>query len=538
MSKPTALSGVSVVDITRLTWAPFNPLGTGLCRTPAARPCSIPPACGKPHGIASAVDVERRVAETSFDIIIIGSGPGGYVTAIRAAQLGFKTAIVERAHLGGICLNWGCIPTKALLRSAEVFHMLQHAKNYGLSAEKASFDPAAVVDRSRKVSKRLNDGVGFLMKKNNVSVIWGEAAIDAPGKITVKAAHPGQGRAAAAPKGALGPGAYQAKHIIIATGARPRELPGLEADGKLVWTYFEAMVPPQMPKSLLVIGSGAIGIEFASFYRMLGTEVTVVEILPQILPAEDAEIAAFARKSFERQGIKIHTGAKVTKLDKKRDSVVATIEADGKTQTLEVERVISAVGVVGNIENLGLEKLGVKTDRGMIVIDGLGKTNVPGIYAIGDVAGPPMLAHKAEHEGIVCVEAIKGTHPHPLNKQMIPGCTYCSPQIASVGLTEAAAKEAKREIRVGRFPFAGNGKAIAMGEDQGLVKVLFDKASGQLLGAHMVGAEVTELIQGYVVAMNLETTEEELMHTVFPHPTLSEMMKEAVLDAYGRVLNI
>jgi dihydrolipoamide dehydrogenase len=469
----------------------------------------------------------------SFDIIIIGSGPGGYVTAIRAAQLGFSTAIVEREYLGGICLNWGCIPTKALLRSAEIFHYLQHANDYGLSAGTVTYDPSAVVKRSRAVAKRLNDGVGFLMKKNKVTVIWGEAAIDAPGKITVKA-----GRSEA-PKGALGAGSYQAKHIIVATGARPRVLPGIEPDKKLVWTYFEAMVPDRMPKSLLVIGSGAIGIEFASFYRTLGAEVTVVEVLPQILPAEDAEIAAFARKSFEKQGIKIYTGAKITKLDKTDDSVTATID-DGKggTQTLTVERVISAVGVVGNIENLGLEKAGVKTDRGFIVIDGALKTNVPGIYAIGDVAGPPLLAHKAEHEGVICVEAIKGLHPHPINKLMIPGCTYCTPQIASVGLTEQAAKDKKLDIRVGRFPFVGNGKAIALGEDQGLVKVIFDKKTGQLLGAHMVGAEVTELIQGYVIAMNLETTEEELMHTVFPHPTLSEMMKEAVLDAYGRVLNV
>jgi len=473
------------------------------------------------------------MANNSYDIIIIGSGPGGYVTAIRAAQLGFNTAIVEREYLGGICLNWGCIPTKALLRSAEILHYLQHAKEYGLSAGEVTYDPSAVVKRSRAVSKRLNDGVGFLMKKNKVAVIWGEATIDAPGKVTVKA---GRGEA---PKGALGAGAYQAKHIIIATGARPRVLPGIEPDKKLVWTYFEAMVPDRIPKSLLVIGSGAIGIEFASFYRTLGAEVTVVELLQQILPVEDAEIAAFARKSFEKQGIKIFTGAKVTKLDKKSESVTATID-DGKggTQTLTVERVISAVGVVGNIENLSLEKLGVKTDRGAIVIDGMCKTNVPGLYAIGDVAGPPLLAHKAEHEGVICVEAIKGLHPHAMNKLLIPGCTYCAPQIASVGLTEQAAKDKKLDIRVGRFPFVGNGKAIALGEDQGLVKVIFDKKTGELLGAHMVGAEVTELIQGYVIAMNLETTEEELMHTVFPHPTLSEMMKEAVLDAYGRVLNI
>src|SRR6478735_7652822 len=429
------------------------------------------------------------MADTSFDVIIIGSGPGGYVTAIRAAQLGFKTAIVEKSYLGGICLNWGCIPTKALLRSAEIFHYMQHAGDYGLSAEKVSYDAKAVVQRSRGVSKRLNDGVGFLMKKNKVSVIWGAASIDAPGKVTVKKSD------VEGPKGALGEGAYQAKHIIIATGARPRVLPGLEPDKKLIWTYFEAMVPEKIPKSLLVVGSGAIGIEFASFFHTMGSEVTVVEVLPQILPVEDAEIAGLARKRFEKQGIKILTNTKVTKLEKNADSVV-------------------------------------------VVIDGYGKTNVAGIYAIGDVAGPPMLAHKAEHEGVVCVEAIKGLHPHPLDKLTIPGCTYCQPQIASVGMTEAKAKEGGREIRVGRFPFVGNGKAIALGEDQGLVKVIFDKKTGQLLGAHMVGAEVTELIQGYVVAMNLETTEEELMHTVFPHPTLSEMMKEAVLDAYGRVLNM
>jgi len=472
------------------------------------------------------------MAETSFDIIIIGSGPGGYVAAIRAAQLGFKTAIVESKYLGGICLNWGCIPTKALLRSAEIFHYMQRAKEFGLSAGKVDYDTGAIVKRSRAISKRLNDGVGFLMKKNKISVIWGEAFIDAPGKVTVKLSK------SDAPKGVLGAGSYQGKHIIIATGARPRVLPGIEPDKKLVWTYFEAMVPDRMPKSLLIVGSGAIGIEFASFYRTLGAEVTVVEVLPQILPIEDAEIAGLARKSFEKQGIKFLTDAKVTKLEKKSASVTATIEKGGKSQTITAERVISAVGVVGNVENLGLEKLGVKTERGIIAVDQFNRTNVPGIYAIGDVSGPPMLAHKAEHEGVVCVEAIKGLHPHPMNKLMIPGCTYCSPQIASVGLTEQAAKEKKIDIRVGRFPFVGNGKAIAMGEDQGLVKVIFDKKTGQLLGAHMIGAEVTELIQGYVVAMNLETTEQELMHTIFPHPTLSEMMKEAVLDAYGRALNI
>ena len=482
-------------------------------------------------GMVEAADAMVKAAKV--ELVGYEKIGGGYVTAIRAAQLGFKVAIVEKSYLGGICLNWGCIPTKALLRSAEIYHYMQHAKDYGLSAENVSYDPKAVVQRSRGVSKRLNDGVGFLMKKNKVTVIWGDATIDAPGKITVKKSP------VEAPKGTQGEGSYQAKHIIVATGARPRALPGLEPDKKLVWTYFEAMVPDKMPKSLLVVGSGAIGIEFASFYKTMGAEVTVVEVLPQILPVEDAEIAAFARKQFEKQGIKIMSGAKVTKLDKKADSVTATID-DGKggTQSLTVDRVISAVGVVGNIEGLGLEKLGVKTDRGCIVIDGYCKTNVPGIYAIGDVAGPPMLAHKAEHEGVICVEAIKGLHPHAMDKLMIPGCTYCNPQVASVGLTEAKAKEGGREIRVGRFPFVGNGKAIALGEDQGLVKVIFDKKTGQLLGAHMIGAEVTELIQGYVVAMNLETTEQELMHTIFPHPTLSEMMKEAVLDAYGQVLNI
>ena len=461
----------------------------------------------------------------SFDIVVIGGGPGGYVAAIRAAQLGLKAAVVEREHLGGICLNWGCIPTKALLRSAEVFQLMNNAAAFGLRASDIGFDIASVVQRSRAVAAQLQAGVQHLLRKNKVAVFEGQGRLAGRGKVAVT--RDGKGLAD-----------LQAKHIILATGARPRVLPGLEPDKKLVWTYFEAMVPPAIPKSLLVVGSGAIGIEFASFYRTFGAEVTVVEVLPQILPVEDHEIQTFARKSFEKQGIKIMTGAKVTKLDKKADSVTATIEADGKSQQITVDRVISAVGVVGNIENLGLEKLGVKTERGCVVIDGYGKTNVPGIYAIGDVAGPPMLAHKAENEGVVCIEAIKGLHPHPMNKQMIPGCTYCVPQVASVGLTEQACKDKKLDIRVGRFPFVGNCKAIALGEDQGLVKVIFDKKTGQLLGAHMVGAEVTELIQGYVVAMNLETTEEELMHTIFPHPTLSEMMKEAVLDAYGRVLNM
>ncbi|MFD0934591.1 dihydrolipoyl dehydrogenase [Methylobacterium trifolii] len=475
----------------------------------------------------------------TYDVLIIGAGPGGYVTAIRAAQLGFRTAVIDREHLGGICLNWGCIPTKALLRSAEIFHYMQHAGDYGLSAENVSFDTAAIVKRSRGVSGRLNGGVGMLLKKNKVDVIWGEAAIEAaaegdrPGQVTVK-----ETKRAPAPKGALGAGTYSAKHIIVATGARPRALPGIEPDKQTIWTYYEAMVPERMPKSLLVMGSGAIGIEFASFYRTMGAAVTVVEVLPQILPVEDAEIAGLARKRFEKQGITILTGSKVTKVEKAADSITATIEgADGKTQTITAEKLISAVGVVGNIENLGLEKLGVGIERGIVVTDGLGRTNVPGLYAIGDVAGPPMLAHKAEHEGVICIETIKGLPTHPMDKAKIPGCTYCQPQIASVGLTEAKAKEQGFSVKVGRFPFAGNGKAIALGEPDGLIKTVFDAKTGQLLGAHMVGAEVTELIQGYVVAMNLESTEEELMHTVFPHPTLSEMMHESVLDAYGKVIH-
>lgn len=468
----------------------------------------------------------------SYDVIIIGTGPGGYVAAIRAAQLGLKTAVVEKSFIGGICPNWGCIPTKALLRSAEIYHNMMHAPDYGLSAKDVGFDAAAIVKRSRGIANQMATGVGFLLKKNKVDVIWGTATIAEPGKISVKAAdNP--------PKGALGAGDYAAKHIIVATGARPRSLPGLEADPKLVWTYFEAMVPEKMPKSLLVIGSGAIGIEFASFYRTLGAEVTVVEILPQILPVEDEEIAAHARKRFEKQGMKIFTDAKVAKLARGKDSVTATIEMkDGKTQDVTADRAISAVGVTGNIENLGLEKLGVKIEKGTIVIDGFGRTNVPGIYAIGDVAGPPMLAHKAEHEGVVCVEAIAGQKPHPMDKLKIPGCTYCAPQVASVGLTEAKAKAAGYDLRVGKFPFIGNGKAVALGEPEGLIKTIFDKKTGQLLGAHMVGAEVTELIHGFVVAMNLETTEEELIHSIFPHPTLSEMMHESVLNAYGRTIHI
>ncbi|MET0942896.1 MAG: dihydrolipoyl dehydrogenase [Mesorhizobium sp.] len=477
----------------------------------------------------------------NYDVIIIGSGPGGYVTAVRSAQLGLKTAIVEREHLGGICLNWGCIPTKALLRSAEIKHFAEHAKSYGLKIEgTVTADVKAVVERSRGVSARLNGGVGFLMKKNKVDVIWGEARLTKPNEIVVaKSSKKPMEPQHPAPKGTKGEGTYTAKHIILATGARPRALPGIEPDGKLIWTYFEAMVPPALPKSLLVMGSGAIGIEFASFYRAMGAEVTVVELLPQVMPVEDAEISAFAKKQFEKQGMKIILDAKVTKVEKGADSITAHVQMkDGKVETITADRLISAVGVQGNIENLGLEALGVKTDRGTIVIDGYGRTNVPGVYAIGDVAGPPMLAHKAEHEGVICVEKIAGLpNVHPMDKNMIPGCTYCNPQVASVGLTEAKAKEQGKDIRVGRFQFGANGKAIALGEDQGLVKTIFDKKTGQLLGAHMVGAEVTELIQGFVVAMNLETTEEELMHTVFPHPTLSEMMKESVLDAYGRVLN-
>ncbi len=483
----------------------------------------------------------------SYDVIVIGSGPGGYIAAIRAAQLGMKTAIVEREHLAGICSNWGCIPTKALLRSAEVMHLASHAKNYGLSIEgKISADVKAVVDRSRGIAQRMNAGVGFLMKKNKVDVIWGEAKLTKasigaqPGEIVVgKSSKKPMEPQAPLPKNTLGEGTYTAKHIIVATGARPRALPGIEPDGKLIWTYFEAMVPPEMPKSLLVMGSGAIGIEFASFYRTMGVEVTVVEVMPAVMPVEDAEISAFAKKQFEKQGMKILLEAKVTKVEKGKDSITAHVELkDGKVEKITADRMISAVGVQGNIENIGLEALGVKTERGCIVIDGYGKTNVPGIYAIGDVAGPPMLAHKAEHEAVICVEKIAGLpNVHPMDKLMIPGCTYCNPQVASVGLTEAKAKEAGKDIRVGHFPFVANGKAIALGEDQGMVKTIFDKKTGQLLGAHMVGAEVTELIQGFVVAMNLETTEEELMHSIFPHPTLSETMKESALDAYGRALN-
>jgi len=480
------------------------------------------------------------VADT-YDVIIIGSGPGGYIAAIRASQLGLKAAVVEREHLAGICSNWGCIPTKALLRSAEVLHLAEHAKTYGLTLE-GSIKPdlKAIVARSRAIAERMNGGVGFLMKKNKIDVIWGEATITKPGEIVVskttkKIVEP----QAPLPKTTKGEGTYTAKHIIIATGARPRALPGMEPDENLIWTYFEAMKPQAMPKSLLVMGSGAIGIEFASFYRTMGVDVTVVEVMGQVMPVEDADISAFARKQFEKQGMKILLEAKVTKVEKGAESVTAHVEMkDGKIERITADRMISAVGVQGNIEFIGLEALGVKTERGCIVIDGYGRTNVEGIYAIGDVAGPPMLAHKAEHEAVICVEKIAGLPDvHPMDKLKVPGCTYCNPQVASVGLTEAKAKAEGRDIRVGRFFFAANGKAIALGEDQGMVKTIFDRKTGELIGAHLVGAEVTELIQGFVVAMNLETTEAELMHTIFPHPTISETMKESVLDAFGQALN-
>lgn len=465
------------------------------------------------------------MADNQFDLIIIGAGPGGYVTAIRASQLGMKTAIVEREHLGGICLNWGCIPTKALLRSSEIFHLIHRAKEFGISVGDVSFDVGKVVERSRKVAAQLSNGVKFLMKKNKITVLDGEGKLKSKSQITVV------GKSA---------GEYDARNIIIATGARARSLPGLEADGKLVWTYKEAMVPPAMPKSLLVIGSGAIGIEFASFYRTLGVDVTVVEVMDRVLPVEDEEISTFALKAFTKQGMKILTGASVERLQKGENSVTATIKTkDGKSQSLTVDRVISAVGIVGNVENLGLESVGVKVDRGHIIVNEWAETSVPGLYAIGDVAGPPWLAHKASHEGVIAAERIAGIKGlHPLDVSKIPGCTYCWPQVASVGMTEAKAKAAGREVKVGRFPYIGNGKAIALGETDGLVKTVFDAKTGELLGAHMIGAEVTELIQGYTIARTLETTESELMHTVFPHPTLSEMIHEAVLDAYGKVVHV
>ncbi|TCL09210.1 dihydrolipoamide dehydrogenase [Shimia isoporae] len=464
------------------------------------------------------------MAASSFDVIVIGSGPGGYVAAIRAAQLGQKVAIVERENLGGICLNWGCIPTKALLRSAEVFHLMERASEFGLSADKIGYDIDAVVSRSRAVAKQLSGGVGFLMKKNKVTVVMGEASIPAKGKVSVKTEQ--------------GTEELTAKNIILATGARARELPGLEADGDLVWTYRHALQPPRMPKKLLVIGSGAIGIEFASFFNTLGADTTVVEVMDRVLPVEDEEISAFAKKKFVKQGMKIMEQAMVKKLDRAKGKVTAHIETGGKVETHEFDTVISAVGIVGNVENLGLEALGVNIDRTHVVTDEYCRTGVDGLYAIGDIAGAPWLAHKASHEGVMVAELIAGGKPHPIKPGSIAGCTYCHPQVASVGMTEAKAKEAGHDVKVGRFPFIGNGKAIALGEPEGLVKTVFDAKTGELLGAHMVGAEVTELIQGYVVGRQLETTEAELMETVFPHPTLSEMMHESVLDAFDRVIHI
>ena len=464
------------------------------------------------------------MAGTSFDMVVIGAGPGGYVAAIRGAQLGLNVAIVEREHMGGICLNWGCIPTKALLRSSEVFHLMHRAKEFGLKAEGIGYDLDAVVARSRAVSKQLNGGVGHLLKKNKVTSILGEATITGKGKISVKTAK--------------GTEELSAKNIILATGARARELPGLEADGDLVWTYKTALTPPRMPKKLLVIGSGAIGIEFASFYNTLGADTTVVEVMDRVLPVEDAEISAFAKKQFVKQGMKIMEKTMVKKLDRAKGKVTAHIEANGKVTTQEFDTVISAVGIVGNVENLGLEALGVKIDRTHVVTDEYCRTGVDGLFAIGDVAGAPWLAHKASHEGVMVAELIAGQNAHPVKPETIAGCTYCHPQVASVGYTEAKAKELGYDIKVGRFPFIGNGKAIALGESEGLVKTIFDAKTGELLGAHMVGAEVTELIQGYVVGRKLETTEEDLMETVFPHPTLSEMMHESVLDAYGKAIHM
>jgi len=464
--------------------------------------------------------------DTSFDVIVLGGGPGGYVAAIRAAQLGFKTAVVEREHLGGICLNWGCIPTKALLRSSEINHLLHNLGAYGFAAKDITYDTKKVVERSRKVAKQLSNGVGFLMKKHKITVIDGQGTLLGKGKLGVT-------------KDGKAVGEFQAKHIIIATGARARSLPGLEPDGKLVWTYKEAMVPEAMPKSVLVIGSGAIGIEFASFYRDMGAEVTVVEVLDRVLPAEDDEISAFARKSFEKQGMKIHTSTMVKELKRNGADVNATLLAGEKTAQVTAERVVLAVGITGNVENIGLENTKVRVDKSHILVNEWLQTDEPNVYAIGDVVGPPWLAHKAMHEGVICVERIAGLNTvHPMNTRNIPGCTYCRPQVASVGLTERGAKQAGYEVKVGRFPFIGNGKAIALGEPEGLVKTVFDAKTGELLGAHMIGAEVTELIQGYTIAKTLETTEQELMATIFPHPTLSEMMHESVLDAYGRALHI
>ena len=464
------------------------------------------------------------MAQDSFDLIVIGAGPGGYVAAIRGAQLGLSVAVIEREHMGGICLNWGCIPTKAMLRSAEVFHLMHRANEFGLSAEGISYDLDAVVKRSRGIAKQLNNGVDHLLKKNKVTAIMGSATLAGNGRVTVTTKTGTQDLTAA--------------NILVATGARARELPGLEADGDLVWSYKHALTPKHMPKNLLVIGSGAIGIEFASFYNTLGAKTTVVEVLDRILPVEDEEISAFAKKSFVKQGMDIREKAMVKRLDRGKGTVTAHIEQNGKVTTQTFDTVISAVGIVGNTEDLGLEALGVKIDRTHVVTDAYGRTGVEGVFAIGDLTGAPWLAHKASHEGTMVAELIAGRSPHPVKPETIAGCTYCTPQIASVGLTEAKAKAAGREVKVGRFPFLGNGKAIALGESEGMIKTVFDAATGELLGAHMIGAEVTELIQGYVIGQQMETTEEDLINTVFPHPTLSEMMHESVLDAYDRVIHV
>lgn len=489
----------------------------------------------------------------NFDIVVIGGGPGGYVAAIRAAQLGMKAAVVEANHLGGICLNWGCIPTKTLLRSAEIFHYMKHADAYGLSCDNPSFDIKKVVERSRGVAKQLSGGIGHLLKKNKVTVFDGYGKLDGNGGVTVSpsSASPhvsapspkGEGKGASNVPSPSGEGQGEGKvtltapHIIVATGARARTIPGMEPDGKLVWTYREAMTPPDMPKSLIIVGSGAIGIEFASFYRTMGADVTVVEMMDRILPVEDTEVSAEARKQFEKQGMKILTSAKLSKLDKGKNHVTAHVEIDGEVQEITADRCIMAVGIIGNTESIGLENTKVKLDRGHIVTDGYMKTAEKGVYAIGDVTGAPWLAHKASHEAIICVEKIVGMHVHPMVKENIPGCTYSHPQVASVGLTEAKAKEQGKQVKIGKFPFMGNGKAIALGEVEGFVKTIFDANTGELLGAHMIGAEVTEMIQGYVIGKTSEVTEQEFMHTIFPHPTLSEMMHESVLDAYGRVIH-
>ncbi len=462
----------------------------------------------------------------TFDLIVLGSGPGGYVAAIRASQLGLKVAIVERELLGGICLNWGCIPTKALLRSAEVYHYMQHAKDYGLAAEKISADIDAVVKRSRGVAKQLNQGVTHLMKKNKITVVMGEGKLKAANTLTVTDK---DGKTTE----------LTAKNIILATGARARDLPFAPADGKRIWTYRHAMVPPEMPTKLLVIGSGAIGIEFASFYNDMGAEVTVVEMLDRIVPVEDADVSTFLEKALKKQGMTIMTGAGVDKIEVGASGVKASIKAkDGKVTTGDYSHVIVAIGIVPNTENIGLEALGVEMDRGFLKTDAMCRTNVAGLWAIGDITAPPWLAHKASHEGVIAAEAIAGGHPHAMDPKNIPGCTYCHPQIASVGLTEAKAKEAGYEVKVGNFPFIGNGKAIALGEAEGFIKTVFDAKTGELLGAHMIGAEVTELIQGYTIGKTAELVEADFMHTVFPHPTLSEMMHESVLGAYAKALHI